>query len=88
MSGNNNETSWADQWDLQPAYGGGHDYNDNKAKKKGGDNGSGGGAKKKVEEGLAKTKDVASTGFKKVKQGTSFGFNWIKDKCQKTTQKE
>ncbi|GJZ17867.1 hypothetical protein Tco_0553990 [Tanacetum coccineum] len=34
-----------------------------------------------------KTKDVAMTGAKKVKQGTSIGIQWIKDKYQKTTQK-
>ncbi|XP_042497259.1 uncharacterized protein LOC122076046 [Macadamia integrifolia] len=42
---------------------------------------------KKVGEGLGKTKAVASTGFKKVKEGTTVGFHWIKDKCHKTTQK-
>ncbi|CAK9138668.1 unnamed protein product [Ilex paraguariensis] len=76
MEGNNSYgTSWADQWDSGPdpvAY---------EPKK----NGSGGGGMtakygKKVGEGLGKTKAVASTGVKKVKEGTTTGFQWIKDK--------
>ncbi|KAF7134628.1 hypothetical protein RHSIM_Rhsim08G0167600 [Rhododendron simsii] len=35
----------------------------------------------KVGEGLARTKAVASTGVKKVKEGTSTAMHWIKDKC-------
>lgn len=35
----------------------------------------------KVGEGLAKTKAVASSGVKKVKEGTSTAIHWIKDKC-------
>lgn len=83
-SGNTNyESSWADQWDPQPAY----VSHENESKNKKKNNESGGGAKKKVEEGLTKTKEVASTSFKKVKQGTSMGISWIKYKYHKTTQK-
>lgn len=38
----------------------------------------GGGWKKGVE----KTKAAATSGFRKVKEGSSTGFNWIKDKYQ------
>ncbi|KAL3818655.1 hypothetical protein ACJIZ3_004560 [Penstemon smallii] len=65
--------SWADQWDN------GSDHVEEKRK-------SGGVAAKygkKVGEGLGKTKSVASSGVKKVKEGTSVGFQWIKGKCQK-----
>ncbi|KAI3723093.1 hypothetical protein L2E82_34437 [Cichorium intybus] len=34
---------------------------------------------KKVGEGFGKMKEVAATGAKKVKQGTSIGLQWIKD---------
>ncbi|KAK8953928.1 hypothetical protein KSP39_PZI002549 [Platanthera zijinensis] len=44
----------------------------------------GGGGKK---NGVEKTKEVAATGLKKVKQGTTVGFNWIKEKYQKRGQK-
>ncbi|EYU42522.1 hypothetical protein ABFS83_09G026300 [Erythranthe nasuta] len=67
--------SWADQWD--------NSSDPLPEKKK-----SGGGAAakygKKVGEGLGKTKSAATTGVKKVKEGTSVGFRWIKDKCQKS----
>ncbi|PIN26410.1 hypothetical protein CDL12_00825 [Handroanthus impetiginosus] len=67
--------SWADQWDT------GTDPLPEKKKS------SGGGAVakygKKVGEGLGKTKAAATVGVKKVKQGTSLGFQWIKEKCQK-----
>ena len=43
--------------------------------------------KQKVGEGLGKTKVVASTDVKKVKEGTTLGFHWIKDKYHKTIQK-
>lgn len=72
-----NGTSWADQWDN-------HDSPDpvpetNKSSK----------AKysKKIGDGLGKTKAVASTGVKKVKEGTTVGFHWIKEKYQKKNQK-
>ncbi|GFP98473.1 hypothetical protein PHJA_001991200 [Phtheirospermum japonicum] len=70
--------SWADQWDTaqEPLP---------EKKKSGGGSASKYG--KKVGEGLGKTKAAATTGVKKVKEGTSVGFQWIKDKCQKTTQK-
>ncbi|KAG9152814.1 hypothetical protein Leryth_017640 [Lithospermum erythrorhizon] len=76
-----NDSSWADQWDFNP------DPKPLNTKK---NNSSGGGMNKygqKVGEGLGKTKAVAATGFKKVKNGTSAGFSWIKEKYQKTTQK-
>ncbi|CAN0924095.1 hypothetical protein LINGRAHAP2_LOCUS33957 [Linum grandiflorum] len=78
------ENTWADQWD---------DKNQgNYAAAGGNGDGGGGGGKgkysKKVEEGLSKTKEVASTGMKKVKAGASVGFVWIKDKYQKTTNKK
>lgn len=84
MDGSNSsyETSWADQWDNgpDPVY---------DTKKNSGGNGGGSATKykQKVGEGLVKTKAVASTGVKKVKEGTSMGFQWIKGKYQKTTQK-
>ncbi|KAI0504564.1 hypothetical protein KFK09_015516 [Dendrobium nobile] len=37
--------------------------------------------------GVEKTKAAAATGLKKVKHGTTVGFNWIKDKYQKRTHK-
>ncbi|PSR96674.1 50S ribosomal protein [Actinidia chinensis var. chinensis] len=42
---------------------------------------------KKVGEGLGKTKAVASSGARKVKEGTSAGVQWIKDKYHKATLK-
>ena len=42
---------------------------------------------KKKNNALGKTKAVASTGVKKLKEGTSVGFQWIKTKYHKTTQK-
>lgn len=86
MAGKSYETSWADQWDPEPDSYGGHEKNDKK-KISSSNNNYNGGAKKKVEQGLIKTKEVAATGMKKVKQGTSVGINWIKDKYHKTTQK-
>ncbi|XP_062116399.1 uncharacterized protein LOC133830440 [Humulus lupulus] len=77
--GSSSETSWADQWDPNPDPV--HDP------KKNGASGSGANYKQKVGEGFVKTKAVASSGVKKVKEGTSVGFQWIKSKYQKTTQK-
>ncbi|KAK9107946.1 hypothetical protein Syun_023957 [Stephania yunnanensis] len=90
MEHNNNNNgsygaSWADQWDV---------YNPDpvvvppKNKKKS-SVGSVGDSKyaKKVGEGFDKSKAVASTGFKKMKEGTTLGFNWVKDKYRKRTQK-
>ncbi|XP_050378015.1 uncharacterized protein LOC126795214 [Argentina anserina] len=74
-------TSWADQWD----------YTNNNSSYpmdvKGGEPGTAAKCKQKVGEGLEKTKAVASTGAKKVKDGAASGFQWIKDKYHKTTQK-
>lgn len=73
--------SWADQWDSSNHGDQYHDSNsqssntESKAKVYG----------KKVGEGLGKTKAVASTGFNKMKQGTSLGLKWIKNKYQNTT---
>ncbi|OAY47714.1 uncharacterized protein LOC122723831 [Manihot esculenta] len=83
MNGNSSyETSWADQWDNgpDPVY----DYQNRKSS----DNTSSAAKyKQKVGEGLGKTKAVASTGMKKVKEGTITGFHWIKDKYHKSTHK-
>lgn len=84
MEGTNHNsygTSWADQWDSGPdPVTVGHNNNHN--------NGNGK-YKQKVGEGLQKTKAVAKTGFTKIKEGTSVGFNWIKTKYNnnKTTTK-
>ena len=73
-------TSWADQWDNgpDPDYVEPSEIGDGGVKAKYG---------KKVGEGLGKTKAVASSGAKKVKEGTSAGVQWIKDKYHKTTLK-
>ncbi|KAJ8547810.1 hypothetical protein K7X08_021046 [Anisodus acutangulus] len=73
---NSNETSWADQWDPEPAS-----YD----KKSTGNNNSSK-ISSKVGDTFGKTKSVASTGVKKVKSGASAGFQWIKDKCHKPNQ--
>ncbi|KDP31154.1 hypothetical protein JCGZ_11530 [Jatropha curcas] len=83
MNGNGSYgTSWADQWDdgPDPVY----NY---QTKKSSGATNSTAKYKQKVGEGLGKTKAVASTGIKKVKEGTITGFHWIKDKYNKTKQK-
>ncbi|KAK4744327.1 hypothetical protein SAY87_010639 [Trapa incisa] len=72
-------TSWADQWDdgadpLPAGYDG----------KKSGSPSTAVKYKQKVGEGLGKTKTAASHGFKKVKEGTSAGFQWIKTKYKNT----
>ncbi|XP_057472589.1 uncharacterized protein LOC130761129 [Actinidia eriantha] len=73
-------TSWADQWDNgpDPAYVELREIGDGGVKAKYGN---------KVGEGLGKTKAVASSGARKVKEGTSVGVQWIKDKYHKTTHK-
>ncbi|XVF50258.1 hypothetical protein PTKIN_Ptkin04bG0081700 [Pterospermum kingtungense] len=89
MEGNNYSygTSWADQWDYNdPAPASSTDSNNNK-KKKSSNGGTTAKYKQKVGEGLGKTKAVASTGAKKIKEGTSLGIQWVKDKYHKTTQK-
>ncbi|CAM8929654.1 unnamed protein product [Rhodiola kirilowii] len=86
---NNSYTSWADQWDTKS------DYPTQLNSYNGRDeqlvhNSSGGRTEKykmKVGDGLEKTKTAAATGFRKVKIGTSTGLHWIKDKYQKTTNK-
>lgn len=73
------ENTWADQWDPEPPS-----YNNNDEKK----NGRGGSKfSAKVGDKLDKTKSAASTGVKKVKDGASVGFHWIKDKCNRKNQK-
>ncbi|XAR65412.1 hypothetical protein NMG60_11009538 [Bertholletia excelsa] len=75
-------TSWADQWDNGP------DPLAVQPRRLGG--GSGGRMEKvkdKVGEGFGKTKAAASTGVKKVKEGTTAGIHWLKDKYYKTTHK-
>uniref|UniRef100_A0A3Q7GD03 Uncharacterized protein n=1 Tax=Solanum lycopersicum TaxID=4081 RepID=A0A3Q7GD03_SOLLC len=72
---NSNETSWADQWDPEPASYTSFD------KKTGNNNSSK--ISSKVGDTLGKTKYVASTGVKKVKSSATAGFQWIKDKCNK-----
>ncbi|KAK9048114.1 hypothetical protein SSX86_032923 [Deinandra increscens subsp. villosa] len=42
----------------------------------------------KLEDGLEKTKDLASTGLRKIKRGSTVGFQWIKQKYHKTTHKQ
>nr|XP_009784881.1 PREDICTED: uncharacterized protein LOC104233217 [Nicotiana sylvestris] len=89
MAGNNNytaynsqETSWADQWDPAPAS---YEYKSFNDKKSG--NNATSKISSKVGDTFGKTKSVASTGVKKVKSGATAGFQWIKDKCHKPTQK-
>ncbi|PON47600.1 CDP-diacylglycerol-glycerol-3-phosphate 3-phosphatidyltransferase [Parasponia andersonii] len=82
-AGSSYETSWADQWDYNPDP----IYDPKKSGASSSSSGSGGKYKQKVGEGLVKTKAVASSGVKKVKEGTTVGFQWIKDKYHKTTQK-
>ncbi|OAY30940.1 hypothetical protein MANES_14G070400v8 [Manihot esculenta] len=82
MNGNSTyETAWADQWDNgpDPVY--------NHQNGKSSSSSSAAKYKQKVGEALGKTKAVASTGMKKVKEGSITGFHWIKDKYQKTTRK-
>lgn len=65
-------TSWADQWD----------YSNPEPIPATKDIGHGG-----KKSNIEKTKAAAATGLKKVKEGTTMGFNWIKDKYHKKTQK-
>ncbi|XP_027333341.1 uncharacterized protein LOC113848147 [Abrus precatorius] len=84
MDGNNYSygTSWADQWDDGPDP---VMVGSNSSNKK--SNGTTAKYKQKLGEGFGKTKAVASTGVKKLKDGTSVGIHWIKTKYSKTTQK-
>ncbi|KAL1566236.1 hypothetical protein AAHA92_01868 [Salvia divinorum] len=66
--------SWADQWDAAA------EPTPEEKKKSGGAAAYG----KKVGE---KTKSAATTGVKKVKEGTSVGLQWLKEKYQKTTKR-
>ncbi|XVF54189.1 hypothetical protein PTKIN_Ptkin05aG0160800 [Pterospermum kingtungense] len=68
---NSNGASWADQWDYNKDPVPAPSVENKKKSTK---------YKHKVGEGLEKTKAVASTGVKKVKEGTSLGIQWIKDK--------
>nr|GMD95610.1 CDP-diacylglycerol-glycerol-3-phosphate 3-phosphatidyltransferase [Ipomoea batatas]GMD95611.1 CDP-diacylglycerol-glycerol-3-phosphate 3-phosphatidyltransferase [Ipomoea batatas] len=78
------ETSWADQWDPEPLYE--YNRNDRKASKQSSPSSSSK-FSCKMGETFDKTKVVASTGVKKAKAGASAGFQWIKDKYHKTTNK-
>ncbi|KAG6589470.1 Alpha-N-acetylglucosaminidase, partial [Cucurbita argyrosperma subsp. sororia] len=82
MAGNGSY-DWADQWDYSDSK----DVVTENTKKSGGGNTTTK-YKQKVGEGLGKTKAVASNGVKKVKEGTSLGFQWIKDKYNKTAHKK
>ncbi|EPS61712.1 hypothetical protein M569_13084, partial [Genlisea aurea] len=65
--------TWADLWDAGVDPAPEHKKSGGAASKYG----------KKVGEGLGKTKSAAVSGVKKVRDGTSIGFQWIKDKYQK-----
>ncbi|KAF8037131.1 hypothetical protein BT93_B0143 [Corymbia citriodora subsp. variegata] len=73
-------TSWADQWDTgpDPVLAESNKKKSSLTTAK---------YKEKMGEGLVKTKTVASHGVKKVKEGTTVGIQWIKDKYHKTTHK-
>lgn len=73
----NSYNSWADQWDSKSEY-------VNPYGKKSGTSNT---VKSKVGDGFDKTKTVALTGMKKVKQGTTIGFHWIKEKYNKHANK-
>ncbi|KAJ0814328.1 hypothetical protein HanPSC8_Chr17g0784351 [Helianthus annuus] len=68
---NRRDYIWADHTDTQAVYVVPTHSNHNKIKDK-------------LEDGLEKTKVVVATGFKKIKQGSSVGFHWIKHKYQRT----
>ncbi|KAI3842099.1 hypothetical protein MKX03_018373 [Papaver bracteatum] len=82
-----NGASWADQWDYSnpdPVS-----ENNKKSRKNTVTLGGGGeGTREKIGEGLEKTKGVAVSGAKKVKEGATMGFQWVKDKYNKRTQKQ
>ncbi|KAJ1439011.1 hypothetical protein SESBI_02787 [Sesbania bispinosa] len=86
MNGGNNYnsygTSWADQWDDGP-----DPIMVGSNKKSNANGGTTAKYKEKFGEGVGKTKAVASTGFKKLKDGTSVGIHWIKTKYSKATHK-
>ncbi|KAI3466566.1 hypothetical protein Pfo_023229 [Paulownia fortunei] len=70
--------SWADQWG-EGGIGAMEDDSSKSNKDSGGD--------KKVASsaGFGKAKAVAVAGAQKVKNGTSMGIKWVKNKCQKKT---
>lgn len=74
--------SWADQWESNT-----DDRNHYTSLDNNKSTSSGSKYGKKLGEGLGKTKAVASVGVKKVKEGSSLTFQWIKNKYTKTTQK-
>ncbi|KAJ9560247.1 hypothetical protein OSB04_005407 [Centaurea solstitialis] len=69
----NSYNSWADQWDTKSEY-------VPQSKKSSTSNI----VKSKVGDGYGKTKAVALIGMKKVKQGTSVGIHWLKEKYNKS----
>ena len=75
---------WADQFDNGPSP---SHVEPNEIGEEGGRGGVKAKYGKTVGEGLGKTKAVASSGSRKVKEGTSAGVQWIKDKYHKTTLK-
>ncbi|KAK7347205.1 hypothetical protein VNO80_21732 [Phaseolus coccineus] len=75
-----NYSSWADQWDDGPDL-----VTVGSNNKKSNDNATK--YEQKLGEGFGKTKAVASTGAKKLKDGTSIGLQWIKTKYFKATHK-
>ncbi|CAN8304752.1 unnamed protein product [Cochlearia groenlandica] len=78
-------SSWADQWDNSggSAKGGGAVARSNGAAP----NSNTAKYKEKLGHGLDKTKAIASSGFKKLKNGSASGLRWVKDKYHKTTNK-
>ncbi|KAI3440653.1 uncharacterized protein J3R85_003431 [Psidium guajava] len=79
MEASSESSTWADQWDHTPKAA-------HEPKRLGGSARTDR-YKQKVGEGLAKTKTVASRGVNKVKEGTTVGFQWLKDKYRQTTRK-
>lgn len=69
--------SWADQWGTG-GIGAMEENDSTKAKKESGVNKKGEG-----KAGLTKAKAAALAGAQKIKTGTSSGFKWIKNQCQK-----
>ncbi|GFP91974.1 hypothetical protein PHJA_001341500 [Phtheirospermum japonicum] len=68
--------SWADQWG-EGGFGAMADENAKSNKDAGGDD--------KKAAGFGKAKAAAMAGAQKVKNSTSMGFKWVKNKCQKKT---
>ncbi|KMZ59118.1 hypothetical protein ZOSMA_6G00470 [Zostera marina] len=76
-------TSWADQWDS------GSDSGRTAPTSKQGSNSNMKNMmnKEKINAGLVKTKEVAATGFNKVKKGTNSSVNWMKEKYRNMNNK-